>query len=523
MPRAYQDKYAGILRVAIYLRKSRADEELEKELGKGETLARHRKALMRIIKENNLSLVEVYEELESGESIIHRPAMLELLRAVETGAYDAVLVIDIHRLGRGDQQDQGLIIKTFKESKTKIVTPDRIYDLNDDYDEEYVENESFMGRKEYKYIRRRLQGGRVRSVEEGNYIATLPPYGYTIHKEKRTRTLRPHPDQAPVVKMIFDMYVNQGLGCAKIANELNSLGIKSYTGKRWERTAITAIIKNQIYEGKVVWKKKSIKKSNTPGKKKDTYTRDQKDWIVAEGKHPPLIDEVTFRRAQDIILTKYHVPYQVVNGIQNPLAGIIVCGKCGYMMHRRPYQHGLPHLLCEVCDNKSVRLEYVEQKLLKSIEIWLEDLTVKTNSGKVKKENPSIIALQKKLSALEKDLQELQVQKLNLHDLLERGVYTVETFIERSKNIADRSDEIKNSLDNVSAAIAKENRLLKTKHDIIPSLKNVIDAYYKTDDIVKKNQLLKSIIEKAEYIKNKDQKNDNFTLKIYPKVLEMPG
>jgi DNA invertase Pin-like site-specific DNA recombinase len=173
----------------MYLRKSRADEELEKTLGEGETLSKHRKALLKFAKERNYNIVEIKEEIVSGESLFFRPKMLELLKEVEEKKYDGVLVMDMQRLGRGDMQDQGIILNTFKQSNTKIITANKVYDLNNDFDEEYSEFEAFMSRKELKMITKRMQGGRVRSIEDGNYIATNPPLGYEIKWVNRSRTL----------------------------------------------------------------------------------------------------------------------------------------------------------------------------------------------------------------------------------------------------------------------------------------------------------------------------------------------
>ena len=53
----------GMLKTAIYLRKSRADEEIEKTIGEGETLSKHRKALLRFAKEKDLNLIKIHEEL----------------------------------------------------------------------------------------------------------------------------------------------------------------------------------------------------------------------------------------------------------------------------------------------------------------------------------------------------------------------------------------------------------------------------------------------------------------------------
>ena len=152
-----------------------------------------------------MNITHVFEEVVSGESVIHRPEMMNLLKEVAEGKWRSVFCIEVDRLGRGDMEDQGLILKTFKNAKTLIVTPRKIYDLNDEFDEEYTEFEAFMARKELKIITRRLQNGRIRSVQDGNYIGAKPPYGYQVEKKGQDRLLVPHPDQAPVVKLIFDL------------------------------------------------------------------------------------------------------------------------------------------------------------------------------------------------------------------------------------------------------------------------------------------------------------------------------
>jgi len=146
------------MNVAIYLRKSRADVEAEKR-GEGETLAKHKKALLELTKQKKLNVLKVYEEIASGESLVHRPEMMKLLQEVEKGLYEAVVCMDLDRLGRGNMKEQGIILETFRESGTKIITPRKTYDLLDEFDEEYSEFEAFMARKELKIINRRVQSG----------------------------------------------------------------------------------------------------------------------------------------------------------------------------------------------------------------------------------------------------------------------------------------------------------------------------------------------------------------------------
>lgn len=502
-------------RICIYLRKSRADEEIEKEIGQGETLKKHRKTLLEFASKHNLNIVEIKEELVSGDSIFFRPKVLELLKEVESGMYTGVLVMDVQRLGRGDTEDQGIIEKVFKKSHTKIITPMKSYDLDNEYDEDYYEFEAFMGHKEYKMINRRLQNGRIRSIKDGNYMSPLPPYGYNIYKEKYLRTLTPNPEQAPVVKMIFDMYVNKNYGCNTIAYELNSMGYKSYTGNAWGASAISNILKSPVYIGELVWGKKYIRKSTKKGKKKDVKQRPKSKWLVVNGKHKPLIDKETFEKAQEIIDKKYHIPYQLKNGPRNPLAGLIICGICGSKMVYRPYGNKLPHIICpKCCGNKSSKFIYVEDKVLKGLKQFTREQKLNINIKKDSDDNVEIYL--KQIKNLQNELEKFESQKLELYDLVERKVYDIDTFLSRSKNISDRIAAAEKSIEELKIKVHKNKKV--NMKNIIEKIEKVIDLYNKTADISEKNMLLKSVLEKAVYKKEKDQCEDDFSLTVYPKV-----
>ena len=191
----------------IYLRKSRADLEAERR-GEGETLARHERALLELASRLDLHITEIYREIVSGETIAARPVMQQLLSEVERGMWSGVLVMEVERLARGDTIDQGIVAQAFKFSGTKIVTPSKTYDPENEFDEEYFEFGLFMSRREYKTINRRLQRGRAASIKEGKYVGSIPPYGYERTKLERDKgyTLSPDPEQAPVVKMIYELY-----------------------------------------------------------------------------------------------------------------------------------------------------------------------------------------------------------------------------------------------------------------------------------------------------------------------------
>ena len=165
----------------VYLRKSRMEEGLETE----EVLRKHHQALDECAQRHGLVILEYFSEVVSGESLYARPQMLRLLEAVEAGNCDAVLCMDLDRLSRGRMKDQGIILDAFRDSNTLIVTPDKVYNLSDEIDDELAEFKTFMSRREYKIINKRLRRGLQRSIQEGCYVANAP-YGYrNVYVDRR--------------------------------------------------------------------------------------------------------------------------------------------------------------------------------------------------------------------------------------------------------------------------------------------------------------------------------------------------
>lgn len=227
---------------AIYLRKSRADLEAE-AMGQGETLARHRAALLDYAAHHGLEIGAVYEEIISGESIDARPKMKQLLREVEQGRWAGVLCMDIDRLARGNSADQARVSNTFRISGTLIITPSKVYDQSRESDEEYVDFELFMARREYKAISRRIMRGRIASVKEGHFIGSTPPYGYDKVKVEKGRgfTLLPN-SESDTVKQIYSMCIS-GMGCNAIARRLDMMGVTPRKGSSWSSASIQDILK----------------------------------------------------------------------------------------------------------------------------------------------------------------------------------------------------------------------------------------------------------------------------------------
>ena len=511
---------------ALYLRKSRADLEAEAK-GEGETLARHEKMLIELARRYGFSIGKIYREIVSGESIESRPVVQELLRDVESGRWKGVLVVEVERLARGDTMDQGRVAKSFKFSNTKIITPIKIYDPNNEFDEEYFEFGLFMSRREYKVINRRLQRGRIASVKEGKYVGSIPPYGYDRVKIEKDKgfTLKKNDDEAQIVEKIFNMYAYNDISINEVANQLNSGGYKPRKANEWTISAIKDMLNNPVYIGKLRWNSRKVVKEYKNGKITNTRPRNT-EYILCDGLHEPIIDLQTWQVVQE--KRSKHTPAVVHNNIvQNPLVGIVYCSKCGKKMQRRPYKAtGIPDtLMCpnKHCDNVSSKLCIVEEKIISSLKEWLKNYHIDYGEyvDEIKSKKKTI--LEDNIKNLNKEL-EIQNKKLaNVYDFFEEGTYSREMFSERCSLITSTIANIKSNIEEFEKQIELEIKKEEGKKTIIPKIENVLDLYPNLQTAEEKNLLLKTVVKRIEYLKTKkaikkDSDPTDFELDIYPNV-----
>ncbi len=193
------------------------------------------------------------------ESLFACPQMLRLMEAVTAGRYEAVLCMDMQRLGRGGMYDQGFILDTFKESETLIVTPERVYDLTKGNGRTGRRNGDLSPGGEYRMITKRPRRGTLQSVQNGAYMAN-PPFGYRKVRVGRLSTLEIVPEEADCVRRIFELYA-AGDGCTKIERAVNAMGYHGRRGSRFNRNTIRLILDNPVYIGKIRWNKTSTIKT----------------------------------------------------------------------------------------------------------------------------------------------------------------------------------------------------------------------------------------------------------------------
>lgn len=491
------------VRAAIYLRKSRAEEHMSLE----ETLGRHLAALTAYAEKYGFLVEEadVYKEVVSGESLFARPEMLRLMEAVSAGQYEAVLCMDMQRLGRGGMYDQGFILDTFKGSETLIVTPDRIYDLTKELDEEAAEMQTFLSRSEYRMITKRLRRGTLQSVQNGAYMANAP-FGYKKVRVNKLPTLEIVPEEAECVRQIFQLYAD-GNGCTRIEQAINAMGFHGRRGSRFNRNTVRLILDNPVYIGKIRWDKTSTIKSGIgPDRtKKVIYNTADKIQII-DGHHPPIIDQALWDTVQARRKSRYF--YVDNKHVASPLAGMVHCSKCGRLMNMQGKNKGVPYLLCPTkgC-SAGAKFSFVEQAVLRQMQDMVKDLELEA----ARQSPPDVSRLQTALSKMQAHLEKLEERRNRLYGLLEDGTYTRAVFSERMQVLVQEET----SLHDTISALESEIRvaLSRNQEKQLAQLNTVLEQYQDAP-LPGKKALLQSIIADIQYTKEKKTKPADFALSI---------
>lgn len=489
----------------MYLRKSRADNPDETV---EEVLAKHEKQLQdHAIRLFGSKIPEgnIFREVVSGETIEDRPQIKRVLNKIENPSIAGVFVIEAQRLSRGDWEDGGKILTSFKYSNTLIITPPKTYDLNDKFDYKFFKMELSQGNDYLEYTKEILIRGRRASVKEGNYIGSVAPFGYDKIFIGKSPTLIPNKNEAQAVQLIFECFVNEGLGWTKTARKLDDLGIKPRKAEYWNPTQIKTILTNPVYIGKIQWNHRKTVKIYEDGKIKTIRPVNKTNTELFEGKHPAIVSDDIFFKAQKKLGKNTREPFS--KEIINPLAGLLYCKKCGKAMTYRTYKNkdgtykSAPRLACNNqihCGMKSSTFDEVYNAVVESLNIIINDFEIKIKNG-----DTNIYEIKKNMiKNLENDLEKLEERQEELYDLLENKIYTKEIFIKRNEKLDKERKELQEKIKNAKTSLPAFN--LEEK---MMQLKDVFNAL--TDSNVSpknKNMLLKTIITQIDYSRNSENR-----------------
>lgn len=502
---------------AIYLRKSQSDDPAETV---EEVIKRHKDILTQHAARKGLFIGGIYQEVVSGENIAARKEFQRLIQDCYDGKYRGILVVEITRLSRGDQGDAKTVLDMLKyannNSGVLVVTPTKVYDVahNSD-DEEYMEFELFMSRREYKMINKRMQRGKDQAIVEGQYMASYRPYGYNIVKTRKIRTLEPHPEEAPIVKMIFEWTVKDNMTAYEVAKRLDAMGVPTYTGNaEWSRATIKTILANPVYIGRVRYNDRMEVRKMVDGKivKSRPRSNHTEHYMEYEGLHKAhaLVDEETFKAANaKFVADKTKAELELVN----PLAGLLYCPNCDKAMVYNGYntrptiEPRFLHAQSRVCKVKSVKVSDVMDALIHSLKLYIEDFEMQTDNTQTIDE----AAIAAQIDTLNAELRKSERILAKLFSSWEAETITDNEFVQRKAVHNERIESIKHQIEVLEDTIPQQEAMEERIMQFTDVLEALLDDTLSAEA---KNMALKSIISRIYFSR---ENNAEFDLDIQTK------
>ena len=490
-----ENKLSEIIKdIAIYLRKSRAKGQEETD----ETLYKHKEILVDFAKKNNFKYV-IYQEIVSGDSIDGRPEMIRLLDDVENGLYDGVLCLDIDRLGRGQEEDSGKIKRIFKKSDTLIITPNKIYNLDNEDDETYIEFQTFLARQEYRMIKKRLMRGKKIGSKLGYFTNGTAPIPYQYNPQ--TKSLIIDEERLPIYNLIKSMFLDKLMTVENIAIELNKLGIPtSYShGSKWHGNVVMRILISETHLGKIISNK--TKGNSKKGEKVIKQSRDR--WIVVENCHPSVKTQEEHDKILELFNQRKLIASRAKQGVFD-FSGIIKCSLCGYSMtylkkkdtgkiYMKPCWY--VDMFGNKCKNRSGNVEEIAKGVKEEIINRKERLVKKLKNGTIQNNSNEIELMIKQKG---KQLVKFNKALNNAKDAYDLGDYTREEWLERKSKWENEIEKVNIEINNLKEQMIKNNEVKNIEEEI-----EILNYILKTLDIVtdakERNDLYKLCIEKINW------------------------
>lgn len=322
----------SVHKIIIYLRKSRAEGKESVE----EVLARHEKILQDFAIQTfgeKIPEKNIYREVVSGETLDERIEIKKVFTRLEEEEVDILLVVEPQRISRGGMSDCGRVVDILKYTETLCTTITKTYDLNNKFDRELFEAQLLQGNKYLEYHKEIMDRGKALSIREGKYVGSTPPFGYSKKALDKGFMLIKHEDEAPVVETMYDLFVDDGLSTLEVSHYLNKHHMKPRKNDLWDEGMVRHVLKNEVYYGDLAWGKRPIVRKLINGEI-NKFRISADDYMLVRGMQEPIVTKEKWDMAQEKIKNHRSARNGTSRELQNPLAGLVFCDKCGYSLVR---------------------------------------------------------------------------------------------------------------------------------------------------------------------------------------------
>lgn len=448
-------------------------------------------------------LVRLYaDEGISGTKIKNRKEFLRMMADAEHGLFDAVVVKDISRFARNTVD---LLQNIRKLKALGIETQFLTANMTSMGDSEFVLTMfGALAQEESANTSKRIKFGKKMNAEKGRVPNIVYGYDKTIGDYFN---LTINQEESDIIRQIFRWYTREGYGATKIANMLNERGLKTKRNCSWNQAGVRRILTNKLYIGKIINGKEEVKDFLTSQRAK----KDEEEWLVVEKSELRIIDDESFKLAQEILQSR-HQQFNITHERQSNrhlFSTLIKCKDCGWSFRRtvRTYKNTYVRWVCSGHNSRGVdscpnAITVDEEELIDVLQEYFAALIQEKKKviNHVMNEFQRIYKAKDENVEYEKDLNsqlaKLQKTRQKYMDMYTDDLISREELNEKLGGTRKEIERLENEIKIVSYNLTKGDQLSSVLANTFKEIEDITDVHEMT------NAQLKRIIKKIEVDKD---------------------
>ena len=474
----------------IYIRVSTEDQAKD-----GFSIHAQREKLTKYAEANDWDIFDYYvDDGISGKNLEGRPEVTRLLKDVEEGKINNVLIYKLDRLTRS-VRDLIYLIELFEKHNCTFNSQTEKIDTSNAVGRMFVKIIGIFAEFERENLAERVSFGYEQKTREGNYTNTNGVYGYDYIAGEQKLVV--NEIEKELVNRIFDLYIG-GKSYFKIAHQFNEENVPTKRGGHWASATVKSIINNPLYVGKVRY--------GVQGKNKD------KSFIVDGIDIEPIISMEKWDLANNIIDTRKHYCVRRYPSENSYFFHIIKCGKCGgNISARQQTQHGKLYITYR-CNNASRGFcscgGFSHKTMEKAFLDYLDKLKdIKPDESIIEKKK-NIINSQKSKLEIQKRVDKLETKKKTIRHQFINDLISVEEYHSIMEEISNQQKIQLDKIKEIDESIIENSELQYTYDDIKDLVTNIkLNWGYLTNK--ERQQFLERFVEVIKVDKLTDRININ--------------
>ena len=384
--------------------------------------------------------IQEFEEVKSAATD-KRPAFLEMvsLAISPNRPAEAIFFNDLSRAFRNDE-DFYMYRRMLREANVKIFTYEEGELKNDDQSQLMFGFKSLLNSQVPRKTARETRRGQFGATRRGFYLG-LGVFGYEKYKVMDGGVehikLRPHPTQWEHLLSMFRMAL-ENHGGRRIADHLNSLGVKTRLGNDWNESTVLGVLRNPACRGKT-----------QRGENSRSPYLDRSEQVFCENAHEAAVSEEDYQTIERLIKLRTTAPGGPrAHSSPNPLSDHVKCGLCGSNMTLNRIR-GITYLVCSnkrkngerACPAKNTRLDILMPRVVAALlERILTEETLRQQVALVAETNREFLVEQQTArETIEKNIAGTKKQISNLVDAIEGRGGNPQIY----ERLDDRESELK--------------------------------------------------------------------------------